>query len=406
MASIIFVNRFFFPDHSATSQILSDLAFHLAGSGHRVHVVTSRQRYDDPDANLPETETIEGATVHRVATTRFGRSVLLGRGFDYASFYGALWRTVQRIANPGDILVAKTDPPLVCVPAMHLARRRRLYLINWIKDLYPEIATRLGVPFVTGPVARGLLHLRDAALRAARANVVIGEHMADMLSSRGIARERIHLIPDWCDDEQIRPVAHADNPLRREWGLADRFIVGYSGNLGKGHEFETVVAAAERLRDDDGILFLFIGGGQGFDGLIRRVRERGLAHRFRFLPYQERSLLRHSLGAADVHLISLKPELEGLILPCKFYGIAAAGRPLIPIAAPDGDIARLVERYDCGLVVEPGAGEALALALLRLSRDRAMAAAMGARARQMLEVRFTQRRAFECWRDLLGAVAA
>lgn len=404
MASIIFVNRYFFPDHSATSQILSDLAFHLADTGQSVHVVTSRQRYDDPDADLPGSETIAGANVHRVATTRFGRSALLGRGFDYASFYGALWRAVARIARPGDILVAKTDPPLLCVPAMQLARHRHLHLINWVKDLYPEIAIRLGVPFVNGPVARSLTRLRNAALQAARMNVVMGTRMAGLLAAHGVAKDRIHLIPDWCDDEDIRPIAHGDNPLRREWGLVDRFVVGYSGNLGKGHEFETIVAAAERLREDDRVLFLFIGGGHRFEALVRRVGERGLSHRFRFEPYQPRSALRNSLGAADVHLISLMPALEGLILPCKFYGIAAAGRPMLPIAAAEGDIARLVERHGCGFVVAPGDGAGLAQALRHLAGDPGVAAAMGVRARRMLDAHFTRAQAFASWRGLLAEI--
>src|SRR5436309_10475842 len=104
MARLIFVNRFFFPDHSATSQILSDLAFHLAGSGHAVQIITSAQRYDDPRASLPALERINAVTVHRLSTTRFGRSELLGRGFDYLSFYAAMWRCVARLGEPGDIL--------------------------------------------------------------------------------------------------------------------------------------------------------------------------------------------------------------------------------------------------------------------------------------------------------------
>ena len=223
---------------------------------------------------------------------------------------------------------------------MQAARRRGLHLVNWLQDLYPEVAMALGVPFVQGPLGRGLLRLRDASLRAADANVVVGERMAEMTRARGIAPERIHVIPNWCDDENIQPIAAADNPLRRDWGLADRFVVGYSGNLGRGHEFQTVLAAAEHLRhDDQRLCFLFIGGGKKFAELADAVRERGLDQVFRFLPYQERGLLRLSLGVADVHLMSLKPELEGLIVPSKLYGIAAAGRPIIAIAAPDGEIA-------------------------------------------------------------------
>src|SRR5207245_8546702 len=135
------------------------------------------------------------------------------------------------------------------------------------------VAVALDVPFMKGPLGlgRGFLQLRDASLRAADANVVVGERLAEIVRERGIAPERIHVIPNWCNDEEIQPIAPLDNPLRREWGLGERFVVGYSGNLGRGHEFETVLAAAERLRGDQRLCFLFIGGGNTFAELARRV---------------------------------------------------------------------------------------------------------------------------------------
>jgi colanic acid biosynthesis glycosyl transferase WcaI len=402
---VIFMNRFFFPDHSATSQILTDLAFHLAGGETDVRVVTSRQRYDDPNALLPEAESIGGVAIHRISTTRFGRSALIGRGFDYLSFYSSAFRSVLAWAKPGDVLVAKTDPPLLSVAAMHAAKRRGLHLVNWLQDLYPEVAVAAGVPVVKGPLGRGLLQLRDASLRAAAVNVVVGERMAEIIRKRGIAPERIRVIPNWCDDEEIQPIAPLDNPLRREWGLGDRFVVGYSGNLGRAHEFDTVLAAAERLRGDRRLCFLFIGGGKKFAELARCVRERGLDHLFRFLPYQERTLLKFSLSVPDVHLISLRRELEGLIVPSKLYGIAAAGRPIIAVTACDGEVARLVRRYDCGIVVEPGDGERLAGTLRRLRADPDRLAEMGHHARTMLDAHFTRRHAFARWGSLVEEIA-
>jgi glycosyltransferase involved in cell wall biosynthesis len=401
---VIFINRFFFPDHSATSQILTDLAFHLADCGIDVRVVTSRQRYDDPHADLPEAESIDGVAIHRISTTRFGRAALIGRGFDYLSFYTSAYRSVLAFAQPGDVLVAKTDPPLLCVAAMQAAKRRGLHLVNWLQDLYPELAAQLDVPFVKGPLGRAFLKLRDATLRAADVNVVVGERMAEIVRNRGIAPERISVIPNWCDDEKIQPIAGPDNPLRREWGLEDRFVVGYSGNLGRGHEFETVLAAAERLHTDQRLCFLFIGGGNKFAELARAVRGRGLDHLFRFLPYQQRSLLKLSLGVPDVHLISLRPELEGLIVPSKIYGIAAAGRPIIAVTAYDGEVARLVRQHDCGVVVAPGEGELLANTLRGLRADPARLAEMGHYARAMLDAHFTRRGALEHWRSLLKQV--
>jgi len=287
---------------------------------------------------------------------------------------------------------------------MYAASRRALRLVNWMQDLYPEVAAELGVPLTRGPLGRWLARWRDAALRAASANVVVGQRMADRVAARGIASERIHVIPNWCDDEVIRPIAAQDNPLRREWGLGDRFVVGYSGNLGRAHDFSTLLAAAERLRNDERIVFLFVGGGHKFDELARSVAARGLERSFRFKPYQEQAVLKFSLGVPDIHWISLNPELEGLIFPSKFYGIAAAGRPLIAIAAPDGEIARLVREHECGFVVAPGDAPALAALLAALAADRGALAGMGARARAMLEAQFTRRQALEKWCRVLDAV--
>jgi colanic acid biosynthesis glycosyl transferase WcaI len=405
MSRIVFINRYFAPDHSATSQILSDLAFDLAAGGHEVHVVTSRQLYDNAQLRLPHEEITRGVHLHRVFTTRFGRSALIGRGFDYLSFYIAAWRTLLRLIQPGDTLVSMTDPPLLSVLAMRVAERRGAHLVNWLQDIYPEIAAELGVPFMAEPIATAICRLRDTSLKRARANVVVGQRMAEKLLTIGVPRDLVQVIPNWCDDAEIAPIAPTKNPLRNAWHLSDKFIVGYSGNLGRAHEFATLLAAAERLKDDARIMFLLIGGGHQFEALARGVKARGLERNFQFMPYQPLPRLKYSLSVPDVHWISLRPELEGLIVPSKAYGIAAAGRAMIAITARDGEIARLVHQHHCGLVVEPGDDAALAAAIVCLSNDPARTAAMGRRARLMLEEKLTRRHALENWRKVLKNVS-
>ena len=240
MKRLFFLNRYFFPDHSATSQILSQLAFHLADSGHDVHVITSRQLYDDPVARLPAEETNRGVKIHRLVGTKLGRSGLLGRSVDYLSFYISAWRFLIAVAGQDDILVTMTDPPLLSILGMHIARRRRLRVINWLQDIYPEVASELGVPFIRGPVSALLASTRDRSLRTADANVVVGNRMAEKVSQLGVAPERIEVIPNWCNDEMIVPIDAASNPLRTRWHLQNKFVVGYSGNLGRAHEFDTM----------------------------------------------------------------------------------------------------------------------------------------------------------------------
>ena len=404
MGRLFFINRYFHPDHSATSQILSDLAFHLAGLGREVHIVTSQQRYEDPKSRLPPREIVQGVHVHRVATTHFGRSALIGRAIDYFSFYMSAWRELNRLLAVDDIVVAKTDPPLVSIVAMLAAQRRGAHLVNWLQDIYPEVAANLGLSVFHGPLGGALSYVRDKTLKMAVANVVVGERMREQLVSRGIPANNIDVIHNWSDDEQISAIEPDNNPLRRQWQLDGKFVVGYSGNLGRAHEFDTVLEASELLRHDPRIVFAFIGGGQRVDELTRIVHARGLDHMFRFIPYQDRELLKYSLAVPNVHWISLKPAVEGMIVPSKFYGIAAAGRPIIAITSADGEIARLVREYECGLIVEPGQAKALAQAILTLSADPSSVTCMGARARAMLDERFTRRHAYQQWRDVLDRI--
>jgi glycosyltransferase involved in cell wall biosynthesis len=274
-----------------------------------------------------------------------------------------------------------------------------------LQDIYPETAVALGVPFMRGPLAASLTALRNRSLRQAEATIVVGDLMARKVESLGAPSSRVHVITNWCHDEEIRPVAPSENPLRQAWGLAGQFVLGYSGNLGRAHEFQTVLAAAERLRNEPHFIFLMIGGGKRFEELARAVKRQGLTSSFRFIPYQGQKTLPYSLAVADANWLSLNAKLEGLIVPSKFYGIAAVGKPIIVIADKDGEIARLVEQHGCGIVVAPGDADALVDALRRFSNAPETISEMGRRARAMLDGHFTRQRALQRWSGLLDQLA-
>jgi colanic acid biosynthesis glycosyl transferase WcaI len=287
---------------------------------------------------------------------------------------------------------------------MRAARKKQTNFVNWLQDIYPEIAVELGVPLLRGIIATGVSYWRDRSLKSAAVNVVVGQGMAERLMKRGVKPGQIRVIHNWTDDAEIVPISAEQNRLRKLWGLEDKFVVGYSGNLGRAHEFDTILAASELLRHQTRIVFLFIGRGHLHDQLTALVKSRGLASQFRFLPYQERAQLKYSLAVPDLHWLSLKPALEGLIVPSKFYGIAAAGRPIIAITAANGEIAHLVRNSNCGRVIEPGAGEQLAAAILELSRSPEQLVTMGRNARAMLDMQFTRSAALKRWCAVLDEV--
>jgi colanic acid biosynthesis glycosyl transferase WcaI len=398
---IVFVNRFFYPDQSATSQILTDLAFHLAKTGVSVHVVTSRQVHDDPDSTLASDDSIQGVRVIRVWTTRFGRQKLPGRMLDYLTFYlSAAW-SLFALVKPGDLVVAKTDPPLISVVAAMVVKSRGAKLVNWIQDLFPEVAGALGIGGVKG--LEGLVRsMRNWSLRTASKNVVIGDGMAKKLAEEGIKPDSIQVIHNWADGFAIQPLDREKNDLRQQWNLQDAFVVGYSGNIGRAHEFDTILDAAEKLNSATNIVFLFIGGGAQRNRIEEEARRRGLEN-IMFKPYQPRERLALSLTVPDVHLITLQPSLEGLIVPSKFYGIAAAGRPTIFIGSKNGEIPCILREAQCGFSIEKGQAEVVSRVIRELADDEETCLRLGRRARAVFDQRFDTKHAMQAWEAVIAA---
>jgi glycosyltransferase involved in cell wall biosynthesis len=402
---VVFVNRFYAPDESATGQMLTDLAEALARSGVEVEVFCSRQLYGDAGANLPATEVLRGVKVRRLAATRFGRDSLVGRAIDYVTFYLCAAVCLLARVHRGDVLVAKTDPPLLSLIGWLAARCRGASLVNWLQDLYPEVASRLDLSPVPRPLEALMRAVRDRSLATARTNVVLGTRMRDYLIGRGIAAARISVCENWADERRLRPLAASRSELREKLGLGDSFVAAYSGNLGRAHDATTILEAASALASDPGVVFLMVGGGAGMRSLEMQARARGLTN-FRFAPYQPRAALSDSLAAGDVHLVSLRPELEGLIVPSKLYGILAVGRPVVFIGDLDGELARLITTTKVGVSVRGGDPVRLARVLQALRDDKADRTRMGVRARELFEERYTLAAAVARWREVLGVVAA
>lgn len=396
MPRVIFLNRFFAPDPSATSQIASDLAFDLAARSFEVVAITGRQRYDDPKVQLAPTDSLRGVRIVRVWTTTFGRGWLPGRMLDYLTFYLSATLALMRQVETGSRVIAMTDPPLISFPAAFVAARRKAFLINWLQDVFPEVAQRLGV-MRPGRVLRWLTALRDRSLRRAVVNVVIGQRMAELIAA-GCGSIAVRVIPNWALEES--PPGPA-NPLRRAWDLEGRFIVGYSGNMGRAHALDSLLDAAALLRHLPHIVLLLIGDGAQLPALKAKVAAQNLTNVV-FKPFQPRENLHNSLSLPDLHVVSLDERLEGLIVPSKFVGIIAVGRPVLFLGAADGEIGGCITRSGCGVTAATGDVAAIAAAIERLAGDPAALATMSAGAHDLWDREFRRQHALDAWANLLS----
>jgi colanic acid biosynthesis glycosyl transferase WcaI len=402
MRKIIFVNRFYRPDHSATSQILTDLTLNLNIRDAEIHVIASRLLYSGNDDKLLANETLDGIYIHRAWTSSFGRASLLGRAMDYLSFYITSFFLMLSLTGEGDVLVAKTDPPLISVFAAVVARLKGATLINWLQDLFPEVGKELGVKlFNVDLFYRFIKYLRNWSLTVARVNVVLGNIMADKVNDEISQPERTLIIPNWVVGDEMQSVAKDDNFLRKNWGLQDKFVIGYSGNLGRAHDYKTIFEAAKSLVDYDDVVFLLIGGGAGYGLIEKEVAAHKLGN-VMFKPYQPIESLAMSLSVPDVHLISLEPELEGLIVPSKFYGVISVGRPVSYIGDPAGEIATALSAAECGYASGIGDKQGLIDNINKFKNDLNHCERMSLNARKLYEEQYAAGRSILLWQNALG----
>jgi colanic acid biosynthesis glycosyl transferase WcaI len=400
MPAILFLNRYFAPDHSATSQIASDLAFYLAKLGYQVTAITQRSRHDAPNLSFAPKETIRGVRIIRVWTTSFGREWLPGRLIDFICFYINATVALFAEARRNSIVIAMTDPPLIAVPAGAIARLRGAKLVNWLQDVFPEVAQRLGITKQKS-LFRILSALRNHALRRAAVNVVIGNVMATRIHKEAGA-SRIEVIPNWALEESDEPAPDASS-LRKEWNLEECFAVAYSGNMGRVHTLGALLDAARLLMDSPRIKFLFIGDGAQLPSLIARAQALELTNAI-FKPLQPRESLRQSLALPDLHVVSLDERMEGLVVPSKFVGVIALGRPVLFLGAKDGEIGTWIARSGCGAVAPSHDSAAIAAIISRLVADRATLASMAASAHNLWRREFRRQNALNSWVRLLNSL--
>lgn len=400
---LILINRFFFPDESATSLMMTDLVEGLAPLGLEMHVIAAAASYTDT-GDRSQTLPVERLTVTRLPTLPFSHQSLQGRVLNFLAFYCALVFAGLKHVRRGDLVICLTDPPFVGVLATIIAKAKRARVIHWVQDIYPETATRLGYGSSSSFAVRAIAKVRDWAWKNAAANVVIGSLMQDMLLSRGVEPQRIHIIQNWAGEDQLHPLSPESNTLRREWGIEeDALVIGYSGNLGRAHDAETMLGAAALVakKQVGDTQFLFIGGGAKHAELETGMRDPLLKAMLKRKGYRPRSELLQSLNVPDVHWLSLEPELEGLIVPSKFYGAAAVGKPIIFIGDKNGEIARLIDKGMCGASFIKGDTMGVAAYISKLASDRTLREQLGANARAFSCRELSRQDRLNEWRSLI-----
>jgi glycosyltransferase involved in cell wall biosynthesis len=372
---IVFFNRSFYPDTTATGQLLTELCESLVKDyGCKVSVICGRP-LNAHGVKVP----FKGIEILRVTNTNFSHKSFLGRILNYISyFFLSIFASFK--LKDCDLVVTLTDPPIIVLVGLLVSRRLHIPFIISVKDIFPEAAR--GLKGSQNKIINFILdRINRFCFKRAHHIVSIGELMRKkILEKKGIGRDRVSVIPEWADCSEIFPVAKR-NPFSIEHNLSDYFVVMYSGNLGASSGMETLLESLKFFKDYKDIIFVLIGEGLMKDSLIKTAKDSGLEN-IKFLPYQPKSAMLYSFSSADIFVVLLKKGLAGYSVPSKIYGILASGRPYVASIEEESELAGITREFECGVLASPQDPLDLKEKILYFYNNRGLMHKMGENARK------------------------
>lgn len=395
--SLLLHCQVFWPDNTATSQMITAVAEDAAAAGWRVMVVTSAKGYN-LEETYPVFERHAGVDIHRVSGAQFDRHNIFGRLANWVSFIiFSGWKLLT--LSKSSCLVVTSSPPLSICLAWLLFQLRQIPFVFVSHDLYPEIAIASGILRSESSGARLANWLFGCWMSRAAAVIVLGDCMKRrMLAAHPrIQLERVLPIDNWHDGELLFPLA-------RQTSSGATVCFQYSGNLGAGHEFETLLAAMNQLKGRIDLRFQFVGRGKKRPQLEANVQQFGIGN-CTFHDYVPEEELNRSLNQADVCLVTLAQGFEGLIVPSKIYGIMAVGKPVLYIGPLDGEVPTLVHQHQLGWVVEQGNVTGLVCALEEATGHPELREIFGSNARRAFDAHYDRPLATKKYIEVFDSVA-
>jgi glycosyltransferase involved in cell wall biosynthesis len=410
-AEVVILNQYYIPDVASTGHLLAELARELVRMGRRVSVLTCFPSYGPRETwvDCPAQERLDGVNVRRLRTTRFRKDSTAGRLANSFTFLVPLALKLLFQRAHGRVFMYTSNPPFLGLIGGAISLLRPHPYVVLLHDSYPQIPVLIGKLRKGSPVVH-VWHLANRLLyRRAERTIVLCEGAKELIvRTYGVDPSRVHVVHNWADPTALSPVPKSQSAFARANGYDRTFTLLYSGNLGLYYEFDTLLEAARRLSGDPDFRLVFVGSGGKRQYIAERISSMGLTN-VDMHQYQPFETLNDSLNACDASLVTIAPGVEGISFPSKLYSSLAVGKPVLALSEAGGELQRIMSESGAGLWSPIGDVDALIANIRRLRDDREASDAMGRRARELMERRYTIRAAaadYAAIFDLAGARAA
>jgi len=400
LAQILLVEQFFYPEGWGGAELPRDIAQHLQRNGHQVTVLCGTDQYVPVTGDPGPNPVSDGIQILRVPKLP-GNDIHRHKALRQLLFYAYAIRYLFFRRSP-DLYIAQTNPPLIVVLSALAARVWRRPFMVIAQDLYPEALIAHGMLRKSSLAARLLTTAFSWSYRRAGRVVSLGPGMNLRLVAKGVSPDRIVLIPNWATGAQ-GVVTGAANRLADEWGLQHRCVVMYSGNLGIGHEFQTLLdALVSAVQAHPDLILLVIGRGSRLDEVRAGVAARRLEQNVMFRELVSAAILPESFGLATLAVVTLRQGFEGLIVPSKVPGYMSRRVPILYIG-PAGDTSELIGKAHCGWHLLPGDVEGVAAELTRAATDPERMRSAGEQGWRYYREHLSRQKALECYLEVVNS---
>ncbi|BAZ10127.1 glycosyltransferase [Calothrix sp. NIES-4071] len=382
------ITQFFPPDYAATGQLIEELVMNLGSLGIDVEVFTSQPGYAYQVKSAPPVELRGQVRIQRSRTAQLWMGRIRGKAVNGVLYTLRAALHLFRGKYRNNVLLVTTAPPFLPLLGYFVNILFKIPYVCILYDLYPDIAITLGVIHKRHWLSRLWQFVNQKIWRSSTGIVVLSPAMRrQVLANCPAIADKVYVIHSWADPDWIVPIAKQENWFAWKHDLVKKFTVLYSGNLGRCHDMDTILGAANSLQDEP-IQFVFIGGGAKLNELIEEVNRLNLKNCL-FLPYQDKRVLPFSLTACDLSLVSVDERTENLVTPSKLYSALASERPIAAICSQSSYLRQMIAEADCGSSFENGDSHGLTQFIRLLSQDRLLVERMGKAGRQYLRTNFT-----------------
>jgi len=323
----------------------------------------------------------KGVEIFRAWGTTLDKNVIVFRLINMLTLSFSIFIKASFNFQKNDKILVVTTPPLLPFIGAFASIVRGGSYVLLIHDNYPEILVAVGKTGKNSWLVKVLNFFNHRLYKYANKIIVVGRDMEELVGRkiRGFDIP-IECIPNWAELEQVKPLNREENRLLNQLGLSEKLVFLYAGNMGHPNDLESIVKCSEKLRDNYGFHFIFLGAGVKKKWLERKIEEKNLTN-VTLLPPRPRSEQNIFLNACDVALVSLVKNMWGVSMPSRTYNILAVGKPILALTEANSEVARVIQEDDLGWIVSPDNPEKLFQTIIEISRNRSQLTVMGKRAR-------------------------